>query len=165
MRAVQVKISSRDGRHSRIWTRTRSRTFKRYSGSVGAWFYQALGGINIGTAGAGYRHIQIRPEVVRDLTSVSATVDTVRGRVSSSWTHSPGLITLDVTIPVNSDAQVFVPKEEQWTDVFVREGDRVVWEKGQFVSGAPGITGAKLDAHGITFDVGSGQYSFRLTGQ
>jgi alpha-L-rhamnosidase len=133
-------------------------------GSVGAWFYQALGGINLGTDGAGYRHIHIHPEVVRDLTSVSATVDTIRGTVSSSWTHQPGIITLYATIPVNSDGQIFIPKEEEWTDVTVREGDRVVWEKGKFIPGTPGITGAKADAKGITFEIGSGRFSFKLTG-
>jgi len=134
-------------------------------GSVGAWFYDALAGINVDPDGAGYRHIRIEPQVAEDLHWVSATVETVRGTVSSSWTHSPGEIMLDVTIPVNSDAKVVVPKEEEMTGVTVREGDRIVWQNGQFVPGDPGVTGAS-EAHGdVTFEVGSGEYAFRLTGE
>ena len=134
-------------------------------GSVGAWYYNALAGINVGADGAGYRHIRIEPQVVEDLHWVSATVETIRGTVSSSWTRSPGEITLDVAVPVNSDAKVVVPKEDEMTAVTVREGDRVVWENGQFVPGDPGVTGASA-AHGnFTFEVGSGHYAFRLTGE
>jgi alpha-L-rhamnosidase len=144
-------------------------------GSIGAWFYQALGGINVDPRGPGYRHILIQPQIVRDLTSARASVETIRGTVSSSWTHSPGEITLDVKIPVNSDAKVVIPKDPEMTDIVVREGDRVVWEKGQYVAGAAGVTGASMGQEGvsflapvrdsITFDVGSGHYSFKLTGQ
>jgi alpha-L-rhamnosidase len=134
-------------------------------GSVGAWYYNALAGINVGADGAGYRHIRIEPQVVEDLHWVSATVETIRGTVSSSWTHSPGEIKLEVTIPVNSDAKVVVPKEEEMTPLTVREGDRVVWQNGQFVPGDPGVTGASAIQGKVTFDVGSGHYAFRLTGE
>jgi len=135
-------------------------------GSVGAWFYQALAGINVEADSVGYRCIRIEPQIVRDLMWVSATVDTVRGTVSSSWTHSPGAITLDVVIPVNSDAKIAMPKEEHMKDVVVRESDRVVWENGKYVSGVPGVTDATQDKNGsIVVQVGSGRYAFRLTEQ
>ena len=132
-------------------------------GSVGAWFYNALGGINLSPESVGYQHIRITPQVVEDLTWASASVDTIRGTISSSWTHSPERITLEVAIPVNSDAQVVLPTEPQMTDVVVREGDRVVWEKGHYVSGDPGLTGATREGRNIIFQLGSGAYSFQLT--
>jgi alpha-L-rhamnosidase len=134
-------------------------------GSVGAWFYQALTGINVDTEQPGYRHIRIEPQVVRDLTWASGTVETLRGTVSSTWSHSPGVITLDVVVPVNSVATIVIPKEEQMTEVTIREADRIVWEKGHYVAGAPGIQGAKVEHDNFAFEVGSGRYSFRLTGQ
>ena len=144
-------------------------------GSVGAWFYQALGGINPDPRAPGYRRILIRPQVVRDLTSVSATVETVRGPVTSSWTHTPGRVTLDVTVPVNSEAQIVIPKDDEMGDVVVREGGRIVWDKGAFVPGTPGVNSATVGAEGvsflaptkeaISFEVGSGQYAFELTGK
>jgi alpha-L-rhamnosidase len=133
-------------------------------GSVGAWFYNALGGINLGPESVGYQHIRIAPQIVEDLHWASASVDTIRGTVSSSWSYSPGSIAIDVTVPVSSDAQVVVPAEAQMTDVVIREGGRVVWEDGRYVSGDPGVKGATQQGRIFTFEVGSGNYSFRLTG-
>lgn len=135
-------------------------------GSVGAWFYRALGGINLEQDSVGYGHIRIEPQIVRDLTWASASIDTIRGMVSSSWTHSPGTITLDVTIPVNSDATIVIPREIDMTELTVTEGDREVFAKGQYVAGDAGLTGATTEKNGdIIFDAGSGSYSFKLTGQ
>jgi alpha-L-rhamnosidase len=144
-------------------------------GSIGAWFYQALAGINIGPDGAGYRHILIQPQIIRDLTSVSATVETMRGSVTSSWTHSPGVITLDVTIPVGSEATVVIPTDTEWTRVAIREEDRVVWANGQYVAGVPGVKGASAGGadlpllapliKAIIIEIGSGHYSFKVRGK
>ncbi len=137
-------------------------------GSVGAWFYQGLAGIGLdGEAGVGYRQISILPHVVEDLQTVSASVDTVRGGVSSSWTHEPGVITVEVTVPVGSVAKVAIPKEEEMTETTIQEGAQVVWEKGHYVAGDPGLNGASQEKeHGhIIFDVGSGDYSFKLVGR
>jgi alpha-L-rhamnosidase len=137
-------------------------------GSVGSWFYTALGGINLASddaADAGYRRIRIQPYVVEDLHWASAAIDTIRGRVVSSWTHSTGNVTLETEIPVGSEAQIVVPKELEMTDVTIREGGRVVWDKGRFVPGDPGIAAGTAEHDGFTFNVGSGHYMFHLTGQ
>jgi alpha-L-rhamnosidase len=134
-------------------------------GSVDAWFYEALGGINVDPEHPGYRHIRIEPQVVRDLTSVSATVGTVRGQVTSAWTHEPGAITLQVDVPVNSTATVSIPKDEEMTAITVHEGDRTVWDKGHFVDGTPGVTAGKFAAGRVVFEVGSGHYAWRVTGE
>ena len=132
-------------------------------GSIGAWFYQALAGINTETPG--YERLRIQPQIVRDLRWASASTESLRGTISSSWTHSPGIITLDVVIPMNSVATVTIPKEEEMTEVTVREGERVIWEGGKFVPGAPGVTGGRQANGDIVLDVGSGRYSFKLTGK
>lgn len=134
-------------------------------GSVGAWFYQALAGINLGANGEGYRHLRIAPQIVEDLHWASATIHTLRGTVSSSWTHSSGEITLEVTVPVGSDAEVVIPTDPEMTAVTVREGDRVVWQNGQYVAGDDGIRGARqADGH-IVLNVGSGRFAFHLIGE
>jgi alpha-L-rhamnosidase len=144
-------------------------------GSVGAWFYQALGGINTDAEGVGYRRIVIQPQIVRDLTSAAASVETVRGTVSCAWTHAAGKLTLDVTVPVNSEAKIVIPKDNEMTEVTISEGERVVWENGRFVPGAEGILNATTGTdqvsflapsrRAVIFEVGSGRYSFKLTGQ
>ena len=134
-------------------------------GSVDAWFYEALGGIKVDPEQPGYRHVRIEPQVVRDLTSVSATVGTVRGNVTSSWTHAPAVVTLAVDVPVNSTATVTIPAGDEMTAITVREGDRAVWEQGHFVEGTPGVTAGRFEDHRATFEVGSGHYAFRLSGE
>ncbi len=134
-------------------------------GSVGAWFYRALAGIDQVEGSAGYRHIRIQPQVTRDLHWASGTTDTIRGTVSSSWTHDPGGVALKVVIPVGADARVLVPRSEEMTGISIEENGRVVWENGHFVPGDPGVSSATEAGSAVAFDVGSGEYSFRLTGQ
>jgi alpha-L-rhamnosidase len=134
-------------------------------GSVDAWFYEALGGINVDPERPGYRHIRIEPQVTRDLTSASATVGSVRGNVTSSWSHEPGVITLQVEVPVNSTASVSIPQDPEMTNIAIHEGDHTVWEKGQFVEGTAGVTAGKLDGKRVVFEVGSGHYAFRVSGE
>jgi alpha-L-rhamnosidase len=129
-------------------------------GSVGYWFFSALGGIN--PASPGYRTIRIAPQVARDLGWASATTETVRGRVSCSWKQSPDDVRVEVTVPVNSTAQVVLPKHLEMGDVVVREGNRVVWEKNRYVPGTPGVAGAAQEGRSIRIDVGSGTYVFHL---
>ncbi|SEF54280.1 alpha-L-rhamnosidase [Actinacidiphila yanglinensis] len=74
---------------------------------INASFTSVLGGI--GATGAGYGSVDIAPQVPAGLDHVSASVRTVRGQVSSSWTRSAHAFTLDVAIPVNSTATVSVP--------------------------------------------------------
>ena len=100
---------------------------------------------------------------------------TVRGEVTSSWSHDPGVITLHVDVPVGSTATVAIPEESQMTEITVHEGDRTVWEKGQFVEGTPGVTSGAITGDPkiksgsfkdkrVIFEVGSGHYDFRLEG-
>ena len=134
-------------------------------GSIGAWFYRALGGINLGPNGEGYRHILVKPNMVEDLDWASASIETVRGQVSCSWKKKAGAVSMEVTIPANSDAKIVVPEEQEMTTVTVREGGRVVWGNGKFVPGVPGITAATATSQAVEFSVGSGHYHFLLTGE
>jgi len=134
-------------------------------GSVGAWFYQALAGIRMAADSTGYRQMVIEPHVVEDLRNASASVETLRGTVASSWTHDPGKLTLEVTVPAGSDARVVIPREEQMDTVTVTESGRAVWGEGHYVPGDPGITAASQNPHGdVVVEVGAGRYTFVLTG-
>jgi alpha-L-rhamnosidase len=135
-------------------------------GSVDAWFYRALAGIDQEVNSVGYRHVLVKPQTVEDLHWASGSTQTIRGAVSSSWAHSPGMIRLDVVIPVGADATVAIPREEQMTEITVREGSHLVWQDGHYVDGDPGVTGSTgVDANGVTLHIGSGEYSFVLTGR
>lgn len=134
-------------------------------GSVGAWFYQSLAGINQMTGATGYRHIRIQPQATRDLHWASGTVRTIQGTVESSWTHDASGVTLKVVIPVGADARVMLPKPEELSGIEVQENGHVVWQDKHYVAGDAGITGAVEEDNDIAFDLGSGVYQFTLRGQ
>jgi alpha-L-rhamnosidase len=131
-------------------------------GFVGEWFFRALAGITPEAAHGGYKHFDIKPQVVGELTEARASVDTVRGPVASHWKRSKDAITLDVTIPANSHASVWVPKVGL-SSFEIRESSRLVWANGKLVPGVPGIDSASDAGDWIKFEVGSGTYSFKLT--
>lgn len=100
-----------------------------YRSNVATWFYQSLAGIR--PTATAYESLRIRPyipaaevnsRVPKDtqdtdlapatLDHVSASIDTVRGAVSSEWRRRPdGRIDLAVTIPYNTDAEIWVPTQ------------------------------------------------------
>ncbi len=134
-------------------------------GSLGAWFYRALGGIRQPQDSAAYRKILITPPAMEDLDWASATLRTVRGRVSSTWRRSAHEVSLRVDVPVGSQAVIVVPKQQSMTpqELTVRESGRIVWQRGHYVAGDPGLTGAEARPDGVAFDAGSGHYSFQLS--
>jgi alpha-L-rhamnosidase len=133
-------------------------------GSIGAWLYQAIAGINPDERGVGYRRIRIEPQVVRDLGWASGSIETVRGVVACFWSRSDGQLRLEVTIPVGSEAEVYVPKLGM-ANVVVKESGQIVWQKGAYQAGTVGVTGAREDRRAIIFQVGSGNYAFELSQQ
>ncbi|WP_405056730.1 family 78 glycoside hydrolase catalytic domain [Kribbella sp. NBC_01505] len=68
--------------------------------------YTVLAGIQV-TAPA-YKTVTIAPQVPAGLSYVSASIDTVRGRISSTWRRTSKL-TLTITTPLNSTPMVVVP--------------------------------------------------------
>ena len=130
-------------------------------GSIGAWFYNALAGINLDPAKPGFERIVIAPQVVRDLKWASGSLDTIRGTVTSSWTRSDNGLRLEVTIPVGSQAEVHIP--ELGSDpATLSESGHVIWKDGQYQPGTPGIVNVRKTGETLTVDAGSGRYNFTL---
>ncbi|GGW50726.1 family 78 glycoside hydrolase catalytic domain [Streptomyces galilaeus] len=100
-----------------------------YRSNVATWFYQGLAGIK--PTSTAYETLRIRPYIPSaavnsrvpantddtdlapaTLDHVSASIDTVRGKVSSEWRRRPdGRIDLAVTIPYNTEAEIWVPTQ------------------------------------------------------
>lgn len=78
-------------------------------GQITEWFYHDLAGIQPDPAGPGFEKIIIRPAPVGDISWVKASHETPRGRVSVEWHRKGKEFLLDVTIPPNTSARVFLP--------------------------------------------------------
>jgi alpha-L-rhamnosidase len=91
-------------------------SFNHYAyGSIGAWLYNTVAGIEIDPALAGYKHSVLRPHPGGGLTRARATLDTVYGRLASGWTLETGVFTYTVTVPPNTTATVHLPHDGQIT--------------------------------------------------
>lgn len=66
-----------------------------------------------------------------------------------------------MTVPGNTTADIYLPKPEKaGRNRAIKEQAGVCWKNGDFVSGVPGIAGAKVDGDFVVVNVGSGEYRF-----
>ena len=80
-------------------------------GQIDEWFFNSLGGISsAGRDKAGFKAIDIRPQPVGDLTAVKASTLTPYGEVRVDWTVTGTTFTLHVHVPVNTTANVYLPR-------------------------------------------------------
>ena len=130
-------------------------------GTVDAWFYKYLVGIQVDPHFPGWRKIIIKPYPVKDLNFASASLETFRGLISSAWRKDVNSFFLQVSIPANSQAEVQLPKMG-WKNIVIEEGGENIWQKGTLVSQKEGIDYAKENEDRIIIQIGSGDYQFKL---
>jgi alpha-L-rhamnosidase len=121
-------------------------------GDISAWFQEYLAGIQPDARDPGFKLVRIRPRPVGDLTWAKGETRSMYGRIASSWRREGETFTLDVTIPPNSTATVFIP---------ARGGADSVTEDGRPLSQSPGVTFDHLQDDTVVVAVQSGTYHFR----
>ena len=125
------------------------------------WFYQGLAGIQADPEAPGLKNVIIKPEFVGDppsrgssgvagLTWVKAHHDSPYGRIVSNWKREGELVIMDVAIPPNSTATVYVPAKT----------DADVTVNGQQLSNADHVTFLRMEGDRAVLKVGSGKYIF-----
>ena len=93
-------------------------SFNHYAyGAVGDWMYRVVAGIDTDPAQPGYKHILVQPQPGGGLTSAAASLETMYGTVSSSWTLDGDRFALEVTVPPNTSATVRLPGSSDTTTV------------------------------------------------
>jgi len=129
-------------------------------GFVSGWFYEALAGLEPDSEGSGWAHFSVKPHVVGDLNWAKGRVDTVRGTVESAWKRTANGIVLNVSVPPNSTASVFVPVlgKQRFE---ITESGKPIWHDGKFVP-QDGIQSGNGAGEWVVFEVGSGNYVFEL---
>jgi alpha-L-rhamnosidase len=85
-------------------------SFNHYAyGAIGDWMYRDIAGIDTKADAPGYKQITIEPQVGGHLTYANADYETGYGKISSHWKIDSGKFYLDVVIPANTTATVYVP--------------------------------------------------------
>jgi alpha-L-rhamnosidase len=83
-------------------------------GSVVAWVYQNVAGIDTTSTGAGFHEITIHPQPNARLTSARAEYESVYGKIAVDWNGTPtGPFALKLVIPPNTTAKVILPNAPQ----------------------------------------------------
>ncbi len=80
-------------------------------GTVSRWFYEGILGIN--PAKPGFKHIKIEPQFNARLTQASGEYATPQGTVAVDWNVTNGKLTLNVTVPNNTQADIILPARAQ----------------------------------------------------
>ena len=122
-----------------------------FLGDVAAWFMNYLAGIRPDPANPGFQRFLIKPEIVGDLTWVTAHHDSPYGRISSEWKKDGKTITLNITIPANSVAEMSIPASK---------ADEVT-ESGTPAARATGVKFLRMENHAAVYAVDSGTYRFQ----
>ncbi len=114
-------------------------------GSVVAWIYQCVAGIDTATTGPGFHDIVIQPRLDARVTQAHGEYDSAYGRITTEWNGTPaGPFNLKVSIPPNTTATVILPVIANAT--LTQNGKRIQFEN------KPG---------GRAVKIGSGSYEFQ----
>jgi alpha-L-rhamnosidase len=124
-------------------------SFNHYSlGSCGEYLFGGIGGIN--PASPGYKTILIKPVICDGLTWAKASYDSIHGRIATYWKKNGKQLELDVTIPANTTAKVYIPTNS----------DAKVTESGVSLAKANGVSVIRHEPDSLVVNVGSGNYKF-----
>ena len=124
-------------------------SFNHYAyGAIGDWMYRVVAGIQ--ELEPGYKKIKIMPHPGGNLTHISADLQTYYGTISSHWKLNNGEMELNVTVPPNTQAIVYIPAKEVEN---IKESGKLL----SLVKDAK-VTG-KQEGH-VAVEVGSGKYQF-----
>jgi alpha-L-rhamnosidase len=91
------------------WNGNRSRIHNCYNG-IGAWFYQAIGGIRPDETFPGYRRVIISPQVPAGISWAKTSKETPLGEVAVDWEVRDGRMYIDLTIPPGCTGLLELPE-------------------------------------------------------
>jgi alpha-L-rhamnosidase len=128
-------------------------SFNHYSyGAIGDWMYRKMVGLDTYEDGPGYKHIKIKPHIGGGFTYASASLQTYYGKLSNSWKIENGKIEMDVIIPANTKATIFLPSANASS----------ITEGGKPLSALKEVSVKGNEDGYVVVNVGSGEYHFEM---
>ena len=128
-------------------------SFNHYAyGAIGDWMYRVVAGINTETDGPGYKKTRIQPFIEKELTNASACLMTNYGMLSSSWITGDGSLELNVEIPANTNASIYIPAKDE----------ALVTESGKPLNAVTDLVVKGRVPGFVVVTTGSGKYRFTV---
>lgn len=121
-------------------------------GPIGHWFYYSLAGIKPMDGSVGFKNIVIKPDLLKELTHVSASCKMPYGLIASEWKYEAGKYYFNIEIPANTSALVYLPSANVKD---ISEGDKMLTVSGD-------IRLLKSTANESLVKIGSGKYHFQV---
>jgi alpha-L-rhamnosidase len=116
-------------------------------GSIDAWFYRSLLGIN--PASPGFEKILIKPQPTGDLRWAKGSYESIKGKIKSDWKIEGDQFLISLEIPINTKAELWIPSK---TGGAIKEGNATLDSNVKFVGYKDGYA---------VIEIGSGIYSFQ----
>lgn len=129
------------------WNGDASRNHHMFS-DISAWFYKGLAGINPDPENPGFKHIILRPNPVPGLQWVNCHHNSMYGKIKCNWKIEGNKFNIQVTIPVNCSATLYLPKG--YVQNFM--------ESVKPFDGANGVKLLKTDQETLLLSLKSGEY-------
>ncbi|OIR12914.1 bacterial alpha-L-rhamnosidase [mine drainage metagenome] len=131
-------------------------SFNHYSyGAIGDWMYRKMVGLDTYEDGVGYKHIKIKPHIGGGFTFANASLQTYYGKLSCDWKVEANKMMMDVEIPANTSATIFIPAANAGS---ITESDKPLSSINEIK-----VVGIK-DGY-VELNIGSGVYHFLVVKQ
>ncbi len=125
-------------------------SFNHYAyGAIGDWMYRVMTGIDTDEKGVGYKQITIKPHLNNRITQAASDYQTYYGKVSSHWQTGNDGLSLDVEIPANTTATIYVPAASE----------NAISENGAALKN---IQVVGTEGGYVVLKTGSGKYNFKV---
>jgi len=121
-------------------------------GHLMEWFYSSLGGIRQAEGSRAFRSIVIAPELVGAMTHARTSFRAPDGEIRTEWKRTARGTDLEVVIPVNTTARIYLPGPEA----------AKITEGGVPLAQSKGVRIAGADSGRTVAEVGSGTYTFSI---
>jgi alpha-L-rhamnosidase len=121
-------------------------------GDLLIWLYEDMAGICSSKNSVAFKEITMKPCFEAGPKMVTASYQSVYGRISSYWKIEDASLKWEIIIPANAKALVYIPAH---TAGDVREGDNKAEE-------STGVHFLRMEKEYAVFEVGSGKYEFSV---
>ena len=117
-------------------------------GDLLIWFYEDLAGIKSSAESAGFKQIEMKPQLIEGLDAVNASYESPYGTIASNWTKTKKKFDWTISVPANTTALVSVPASSLDD----------IRESGKSIAGNAAFELVKTENGRVVLKVGSGSY-------
>lgn len=149
-------VSNTPGTYWEHWTGEASLNHPFMGGGVATWSINTVGGIE--ATEPAYKTVNIRPYVNGINSYASTSLDTIRGTFVNNWVKNNNNLNMQVEIPVNVSANIYIPRPSG--NAVITEGSSTLVSADGTITNTADLTYVETLNEYYVFKGGSGSYSF-----